>query len=309
MIPDNRQTATLPTVSVVVPTRNRPDKIVGCVEALLTTTGYHELLVIDQSDGLATEEALSRFSDPRLRYIRTDTRGVTLARNLGLELSDGEIVACTDDDCRASNDWVSSFVAIFATDPSAAVVCGRVVVADDVSEAGYTLGFEPDVRDWQGRYPQPDRDWGITANLALRREVIARVGNFDPVLGAGAPLISGGEPDFLFRVLRSGLKVVNAREVVVQHFGVRAPGADTRKLIRGYALGTGAAFWKHVRLGDMVALGVYLDFVGVSVRAVCVNLVRERRPQGLGFLLAFLSGSLESYKFRVDPKLRQYVPR
>jgi hypothetical protein len=175
--------------------------------------------------------------------------------------------------------------------------------------SGYVLGFDPKVRVWQRRFPPPDSDWGITANLALRRTILPRVGDFDPYLGAGAPLTSGGEPDFLFRVLRAGYKVVNASEVVVDHFGARAPGPAAQRLIRGYASGTGAAFWKHVRLGDRQALGVYLDFVRFSTRAIGINLIRDHRPQGLGFLVAFLSGTLKSYRFRIDRRRRQYLPR
>jgi len=234
---------------------------------------------------------------------------VTISRNLGIKLSKGAIIACTDDDCRVTSDWATNIAAIFAADPEVAVVCGRVRIPDDVWSSGYVLGFEPRVRVWQGRYPPADSDWGITANLALRRQVLARVGDFDPILGAGAPLISGGEPDFLFRVLRAGFKVVNASEVSVDHFGVRTPGPEAQRLIRGYALGTGAAFWKHVRLGDRQALGVFLNFVGVSVRAVCMNLVRDHRPQGMGFLVAFLSGIPKSYRFRIDRQRRQYLPR
>jgi glycosyltransferase involved in cell wall biosynthesis len=297
-------------VSVVVPTRNRETQIAVCVESILATTGFQELIVIDQSDGSASEKVLSKFSDPRLRYIRTDTRGVTIARNLGIELSTGDIIACTDDDCRVADDWACSIGALFAADPEAAVVCGRVRVPAELLEpGGYAANFEPQVREWHGRYPPPDSDWGITANLSLRRTVIARAGNFDPMLGAGAPLTSGGEPDFLFRVLRAGLKVVNAREVVVDHFGVRAPGHESKVLRRRYASGTGAAFWKHVRLGDTAALGIYLSFVGDSVRAIGRNLIRDKRPQGLAFLLFFLSGSLKSYRFRVDRASRQYVRR
>jgi glycosyltransferase involved in cell wall biosynthesis len=296
-------------VSVVVPTRNRPTQIVPCVEALLAITGYEEVFVIDQSDGSATKDNLARFDDPRLHYVRTDTRGVTISRNLGIKLTKGDIIACTDDDCQVTPEWATSISAIFASDPEVAVVCGRVRVPDTMWSSGYVLGFEPKVRVWQRRYPPPDSDWGITANLALRRDILARVGDFDPILGAGAPLVSGGEPDFLFRVLRSGYKVINASEVVVDHFGARTPGPEAQRLIRGYAFGTGAAFWKHVRLGDRQALAVYLDFVGASVRAVCVNLVRDHRPQGVGFLLSFLSGSLKSYRFGVDPRRRQYLSR
>jgi glycosyltransferase involved in cell wall biosynthesis len=298
-------------VSVVVPTRNRDEQIAGCVESILATTGFRELIVIDQSDGSATEKALARFSDPRLRYVRTDTRGVTIARNLGIDLSTGDIIACTDDDCRVAPDWASTISALFTADPEASVICGRVHVPGELNQSGgYAANFEPQVREWRGRYPPPDADWGITANLALRREVIARVGNFDPILGAGAPLGSGGEPDFIFRVLRAGLKVVNAREVVVEHVGVRAPGEETLRLKHRYAAGIGAAFYKHVRLGDRAAIRIYLSFLLWAIRLAWTNLLHfGGRPRGLRFLLGFVVGTLHSYRFRVDRELRQYVPR
>src|SRR5258708_31619083 len=92
----------LHSVWIVDPTRNRPSPIVPCVASVLATMSFRELIVIDQSDGDATEKGLSQFSDPRFRYVRTDTRGVTLARNLGIDLSRGDIIACTDDDCRVA---------------------------------------------------------------------------------------------------------------------------------------------------------------------------------------------------------------
>ena len=65
----------------------------------------------------------------------------------------------------------------------------------------------------------------------------------------------------------AGGRVVNAREVVVDHLGVRAPGQESQKLMRGYGVGTGAALYKHVRLGDLAAnfifqamLALQLDF-------------------------------------------------
>ena len=83
------------TISVVVPTRNRPTHIPDCVASVLATTGFDELIVIDQSDGTATEQALAHLDDPRLRYVRTDSRGVTIARNIGIDLSVGSIVSAT----------------------------------------------------------------------------------------------------------------------------------------------------------------------------------------------------------------------
>ncbi|MBV9354228.1 MAG: hypothetical protein JO023_01750 [Chloroflexi bacterium] len=132
---------------------------------------------------------------------------------------------------------------------------------------------------------------------------------FDPLLGAGSPLRSGGEPDFIFRVLRGGYEVVNAEEVVVDHLGVRAFGEESQRLIRGYGVGTGAAFFKHVRLGDTDALGVYAGFVTANVRRVVSSLLRGRGPIGLGYLIAFFYGSLLSFRYRVDRAERMYRRR
>ena len=213
-------------VSVALTTRNRADHALACVKTILANEGLDQLFVIDQSDGDQTEAAIATLDDARLRFIRTESRGVTKGRNLGAELAQGDVIAFTDDDCRVAPDWIPALTRIFANDPEVAVVCGRVRVAEAVKDLGFTEKFEPHEREWQGRYPPFGRDWGITANLAVRLDVLARVGKFDPMLGAGAPLRSGGEPDLLFRVLREGFKVVNASEVRVDHLGVRKHGEE-----------------------------------------------------------------------------------
>lgn len=295
-------------VSVVVPTRNRPAHAAACIASILATNGFVDLIVVDQSEDRATEEALSKIDDPRLRYVRMETHGVTRGRNLGMELSESDIIAFTDDDCRVKPDWVKRIIDVFVSDTDVAVVCGRVCVPKEIQDLGWAESFQPRVREWQGRYP-PLGDWGITANLSLRRSVVVRVGPFDPMLGAGAPLRSGGEPDFLFRVLRARFKVVNAQEVVVDHFGIRKNGNEATDLIRGYGAGTAAALFKHVRLGDPAGTMVYLRFLLSTVLRVSANVISGRRPTGAGFLLAFLSGTFASCRFRVDRQRRQYVER
>ena len=279
------------------------------MQTILANRGLVELIVVDQSDGHETKDALASVSDDRLRYVASDARGVTASRNLGIELSQSDVVAFTDDDCRVAGDWVEKLTSVFAADAEVAVVCGRVRVPEELLDKGFTESFEPEIREWQRRYPPFGHDWGITANLSLRRSTVAKVGLFDPMLGAGAPLRSGGEPDFLFRVLRAGLKIVNAAEVTVDHLGVRAHGEESRRLMRGYGKGTGAALFKHVRLGDVAAMGVYAGFVAANVQRVCKNLVTGQRPTGLGYLVSFLSGSLDSMKYRVDRQRRAFVPR
>jgi glycosyltransferase involved in cell wall biosynthesis len=302
------EVAPTPTVSVVVPTRNRPAEVLPCVTTILANEPLLELILVDQSDGDATGRAVASVRDPRFRYVRSDLRGVTNGRNTGIELARGQVVAFTDDDCRAPPDWVAQIARVFSEDPDAAVVCGRVCVPEG-TQKGYAISFEPVEREWKGRYPPPDRDWGLTANMAFRRELFAGVGVFDPFLGVGAPLRSGGEPDLLFRFLRAGLKVVNAREVQVDHLGFRAPGAATTGLMRQYAAGTAAALFKHVRLGDLHATRLFLGHLSGCVRLVFTNAVHLHRPLGIGYTLAFLSGVKASWRYRIDRRKRVYAAK
>jgi GT2 family glycosyltransferase len=297
------------TVSVVLSTRNRPAHIPDCVGTILRND-ILELILIDQSDDTATEQAAAAIRDPRLRYVRSELRGVTNGRNLGLELSKGDVIALTDDDCRVPPDWTARILTLFANDPEAMLICGRVRVPDELrGEGGYGCEFEPQVREWKGRFPPADRDWGITANFALRREVYQRIGPFDPILGVGAPLRSGGEPDFIFRVLRAGMKVVNASEVEVIHLGVRKAGQDSSNLWGQYGAGTSAALFKHVRLGDLTAARLYAGHLGIMARVMAGNVLKGRRPLGLRYTMAFLGGTWNSLKYGIDKQRRIYKPR
>src|SRR4051812_36240576 len=263
------------TLSVVVSTRNRAAHACGCALSILESAVPREVIIVDQSDDAATEMALAAITDPRLRYVRSSSRGVTKGRNIGIELSAGDIVGITDDDCRVSLDWASQILEVFKSDQQVAVVCGRVRIPNEVRALGHTEGFEPVVREWHLNYPPLGQDWGIGANFSIRRSVLRTVEAFDPILGPGGALRAAGgeEYDFLFRVLRAGFKVVNAKEVVTDHFGFRKPGEESRRLIVGYGTGTAAAIFKHVRLGDRVGIRLYVQFLRTAIRVVLTRLM------------------------------------
>ncbi len=294
------------TLSVVVPTRNRPDHVQACAQSLLACGGFDEALFIDQSDGPESAQTIANLGDPRVRCVRSALRGATNGRNLGIEESQGELIAFTDDDCRVAPDWTAKIRAIFASDPAAAIVCGRVKVPEELAAQGFAMSFEPLVREWQNAFPPPDRDWGITANLSARRKVLEQIGSFDPFLGPGAPLLCGEEPDLLFRALSAGLKVINASEVEVAHLGIRAHGEESRQLWDIYGAGTAAALFKHVRLGDTGAMRLWLQHMTKMAGVMSKNVLTGRRPIGLRYTFSFLSGTRASLRYGIDKDRRIY---
>lgn len=100
-----------PRVSVVVPTRDRPDLLAGCLSALDEQTWPDfEIVVVD--DGSSDPEAVAAVVSPvcRARLVIGEGRGPAAARNLGADDATGWIIAFTDDDCRPAPGWLDAVV-------------------------------------------------------------------------------------------------------------------------------------------------------------------------------------------------------
>ncbi|MBC8135425.1 MAG: glycosyltransferase family 2 protein, partial [Fibrella sp.] len=126
-----------PIVSVLICTRNRADELVHALRSVLSNrhTAF-EVVVIDQSDDHATRDVVRSChaeADGRvsLRHVPTDTRGLSLARNLAIAQARGEIIAFTDDDCTVGEDWVENIATLFTDDPDLYMVYGQVWMPEE----------------------------------------------------------------------------------------------------------------------------------------------------------------------------------
>jgi GT2 family glycosyltransferase len=299
--------ATKPLISVVVPTRDRPGQIGACVESILKNPGdAFELVVVDQSKDDATEGLLSaQAADPRLRYIRSATRGASASRNVGIGSTHAPLLAFTDDDCRVSEDWIARLMEVFATNPEAGMVFGRVSLPEGSCERGFGADFQPHRRVYENCYPAPDVAWGIGANMAVRRDVFDRIGIFDELLGPGSIFPAAEDTDLTIRALAAGVRVVNADEVSVLHLGVRE-GRAASFLVRGYGVALGAAFAKHVRLGTRGSFGLLSGWLVLHGTRSIKNALRGRRPFGVGFVVGLLRGVVRSGWHELDRAGRVY---
>jgi GT2 family glycosyltransferase len=296
-------------IAVVIPTRNRGAQAAEAAGAVLRDKGDFELVVVDQSSDDATEEAFRAMQrDPRLRVIRSPLRGISNARNTGVAATSAPIIAFTDDDCRPEPGWTSAVLGVFQDEPDAALVFGRVCLPLH-SHLGFGSSFEPRRRVLQGGIPLPrrrlqrlrplDAGFGIGANFAIRRQVLAQLGGFDPLLGAGARFFRAGEEvDILIRALHAGYRVINATECEVRHLGVRT-GSDIRPLAIGYQLSMGAAFGEHARLAGLSGLRDLGRWKAFYVRGAIRESIRLRRPR-VGIPCYFVAGALLTFRYRID---------
>jgi glycosyltransferase involved in cell wall biosynthesis len=300
-----------PAVTVVVSTRNRPEHVGACVESVLAMRDIDfELVVVDQSDTDESQRSVAAsVVDARLRWIRTDTRGLSTSRNIAIDNARAPILVFTDDDCRVEPTWASGIAARFAADPALGMVFGRVALALEDRTQGFAADFEPAADRWLvGSLPEAHEAWGVGANMAVRRSAFDQIGTFDPKLGAGAALHAAEETDLTIRAVTAGLKVLYTPSVSVTHLGVRH-GADASRLMRGYGIGLGAALMKHARLGTPGAKRLLANWVAAHARRSVGNALRGDRHPGFGLVAAVVWGGCRSFGFGLDRRRAVYVDR
>jgi GT2 family glycosyltransferase len=301
-----------PRVSVVMPTRDRPDQIDRALQAVMSNTlTDFELVLVDQGsrDKAAADiaEQLGK-SDPRIRAVRDTGVGASRARNLGAAASSAEIIVFIDDDCEADADWLQSFVSAFDEHPDAGIACGKVTPAPSDPRQGFIVGYlPPKRRRLTGRLGKL-LDSGISANMAFRRTAFEEIGGFDEMLGPGAYFVAMEDQEATYRVLRAGYSLLHVPEANVVHHGLRDWASGSRLIRRTY-VAIAAAYMKHARLGDPIGALLLLQQLWLATVNLVEHVIQRRRPLGIGRLAALLVGARRSFDLDVDAGRVLYRPR
>ena len=98
-----------PELSVLICTRNRPEKLRRAVASVLANSvSNFELIVVDQSTDQLSAEVMASFGDGRIRYLRTPTVGLAISRNIAIRAARADTLVFTDDDCVCDREWLAA---------------------------------------------------------------------------------------------------------------------------------------------------------------------------------------------------------
>jgi GT2 family glycosyltransferase len=271
-----------PAISVVVPTRNRAQRL----RALLASLAAQEIdepvevIVVDNASDDETQDLAAAVRTIRLAA----PMGPAVARNAGWRAAAGELVVFTDDDCVAPPTWLTTLAAAHARDPDA-VIQGRTEPHPD--EVARLSAF---ARSQRASGPGP---WFQTCNIAYPRALLERLGGFDERFTDAA----GEDTDLGWRAVEAGARVVYEPAALNWH-AVHNPGA--LQLIRAsqkWRMGVSnvarhpqlraalhrRVFWKesHERLLVALAGAVVLRRApALAVAAALPYLILQRRQHG-----------------------------
>src|ERR1051325_7818256 len=123
-----------PEISVVIGTYNRCDVLRGALESLLSQDSGgidYEVIIVDNNSTDDTRNMVEglrdKFGSSNLIYCFERTQGVSHARNRGISMARGRLIAFTDDDIRPAENWIASVREGFDKFPNADCIGGRVL--------------------------------------------------------------------------------------------------------------------------------------------------------------------------------------
>jgi glycosyltransferase involved in cell wall biosynthesis len=201
-----------PEISVIVPFYNNEQFIERCVQSLLAQTyppASYEILMVDNNSNDGSAQMVRNY--PRVRLVSEGKQGAYAARNHGVALSHGAILAFTDADCVPSPEWLKEIVAPFS-DPKVGLVQGRRIFGDDASTLSMLAAYEAETHALIFSGEDKGALFGYTNNMAVRREVFERCGPFlETARGADSIFVDRVVRTFSHQVLRY------ARAATIRH--------------------------------------------------------------------------------------------
>jgi glycosyltransferase involved in cell wall biosynthesis len=233
-------------MSLVTCTKNRAHALpafLGALERLGIDGTDSEFLLVDNGSSDGTMDLFREWSAGRVgfRALREESPGVSVARNTGWRAAGGGIIVMIDDDCYPNPDLLEAWRRVFDEDPSIGWGSGRVLLHDPGDDPVAIDEREQRLVHRAGTYLPCGEVQG--SNQAYRREVLERIGGFDPRTGVGTPF--GCEDiDTAARASYAGWNGVFDPRPVVRHHHGRKNGEGYLRLRTVYADGEGAYYAK-----------------------------------------------------------------
>ncbi|MEA2210270.1 MAG: hypothetical protein QOF83_218 [Solirubrobacteraceae bacterium] len=263
----------VPTASIVIPTRGRPEYLrvaLASITAQARRAGA-ELVVVDDGENPAVAQ-IAAANEATL--IRTPRAGANAARNAGIATAQGEIVVLIDDDVAAPAGWLAALLTGVAQTPEHEVFGGPIRARLEGGGPRSCGRESPPITTLD--YGDSDRDVPLvwSANMAIRRSALARVGLFDESIHG-----RGEEEEWERRYAAQGGRIRYLAAAGLEH---RRDAADARLLrltAAAYQLGRSARHYDERKGGPPSVVAELRTLAG------CLWHIARRRCAG-GIVLA-----------------------
>jgi len=269
---------TRPLFSVIVPTRDRPDRLEACLKAIAELDFPHEMFeVIISDDGSRSPPVtlVTRFADRLpVRLVQGGKTGPAAARNRGTAQAHGRFLVFTDDDCVVQREWLSAYERSFTLQPDH-LAAGRVI--NGLPHNPFSTATQLIV-DYV--YAENERETVGTrmfssCNLAMRADLFRKLGGFTEAF----PLAAGEDHDFCHRWQHKGWNTVYVPDAVIRHDHVLTWRGFLRQ---HFNYGRGLYFCRRL-IAQRERMVFRVRHAGFYVGLVGFPLAEKKGPTGWGY--------------------------
>ena len=283
-------------ISIIICTCNRCESLLKTLQSIAGMYSPDsirwEVIVVDNHSNDNTKKVVNEFSltsKVDITYVVENKRGLSNARNRGVEESKGEIVAFTDDDCIVDVNWLNCLMNEFSSDSAVSGIGGRVELYDE-RDKPITIMTSKE-RDLFSSVEQLF-SFMHGCNMAFSRKCLDKVGKFDCRLGAGTKISSAEDTDIIYRVHKNDCKLIYCPDVVVYHNHGRRLDSEVGKLMNGYASGRGAFYLKNILKGDvMITKIAYWEILALLRTIMDSSKSSELKNKSSGYLQNIIKGA------------------
>jgi len=202
--------------SIVIPTYNRPERLKTCLDSL-THLNYpsdrFEVIIVDDGSDSPLDNLVKPYQNQiNLTLIGQSNTGPAQARNTGVNATQGEYLAFTDDDCTLDKNWLLALENGFSKTPNA-LLGGKTI--NHLPENPYSTASQLLIDYLYNYYnANPEQaEFFASNNFAVSRALFQQIGLFDVTF----PLAAGEDREFCHRWLLAGYFLCYVPEALVYH--------------------------------------------------------------------------------------------
>jgi len=199
-------------ISIIIPTLGRKEQVAQLLSSLTAVKNFrHEIIIVDQNFNNTLDEIVDKYSTSyNVIHYKVDFRGLSKAKNFGIEIARGKYICFPDDDSKFLEDTIYNAFNILDNDSKIDIVFGRCIDEDGVDSVIKFSKNEAELslNNFNGKF--------IEATMFAKTDILKK-NKFDENMGIGTFFGAEEGYDLIYRLLNQKLKLYYSPRIKFYH--------------------------------------------------------------------------------------------
>jgi glycosyltransferase involved in cell wall biosynthesis len=200
-------------LSIVIPTYNRPNFLLECINSILNQNTRHnfEIIVICDGTDSRIDKLMLKFKKLKnIKYFVQKKLGPAAARNVGIKHSRAKIITFLDDDCIVNKNWIENILLAHKKHPNINhAIAGRLDPVTNCLVSEFSKGLESRASADNSTIFYPS----MVNNVSYKRETLNKIKGFDESFKNA----SGEDVEYNYRLYNKNIRTIYVENILIKH--------------------------------------------------------------------------------------------